>query len=83
MIHIQDTDSKEAIKDALTGSEDKMFDKIRVPELPRIRKEVCTLLLSELNDRIIVYESHSLFKLKFKSFSTLPSQHHSSQVENI
>ena len=44
MVHIQDTDSKEAIKDALTGSEDKMFDKIRVPELPRIRKEVCTSL---------------------------------------
>ena len=37
---IQDTESREAIKDALSGSQETMFDKIKVPELPRIRKEV-------------------------------------------
>ena len=36
----QDTESREAIKDALSGSQETMFDKIKVPELPRIRKEV-------------------------------------------
>ncbi|KAL5263381.1 hypothetical protein ACHWQZ_G008674 [Mnemiopsis leidyi] len=35
-----DTESREAIKDALSGSQETMFDKIKVPELPRIRKEV-------------------------------------------
>ena len=46
---MQDTESKKAIKDALSGSQDRMFDKIRVPELPRIRKEVCTPNSTRIN----------------------------------
>ena len=62
-----------AVKEALLGNKDRMFDKIKVPELPRIRKEVEILVILKCLIQILLLLLH----LQLTLFS-----HHSSYYDH-